>query len=468
MQLHPVKASEWVTFTEPNKDILKSVGAVPVNDIFLPLWDNRQKIKLLRGGRGGGKSEIIVDVLVDRCLKENYFKCYYGKKVFETLRDTCFATLVASIEKNNLTKFFRYSTSPSGHMVIDCINGNKFIPFGSDKADKLKSIKDPTHIWCEEFDQFEEDDFKELYPTLRTKRGANEFWASFNSYSVYETHWILKYFYPNLYKGDDKPDMDVLATAGILDLFANYTDNYFIDQADYTAKLKMAAGGNAVIFEGLANGAWGVTENKNPWLYSFDRSKHVKAAKFLPTFPVYIFMDINNDPLECTLWQMSPSKGGNDSFIHCIKEYSGKFKLEELALRIKADFPVSILFLGGDRSGQNEDVGRNQTVYQMLGGLLNLADRQLLLNTHNLEHADSRILCNAMFNNYPNICIDPSCTNLISQCEIATINDKSPKPHQLLKDRDRYKLDAFDSMRYFFQTMFHKWAKDTYLKVLRK
>lgn len=468
MQLYPVLASEWVTFPQNNQEILKSIGAVPVNDVFWSLWNSYTKVKLLRGGRGGGKSEIIADIFVNRCLTESYFKGYYGKKVFETLRDTCFATLVSSIEKNGLQKYFRYSTSPNGHMVIDCVNGNRLVPFGSDKADKLKSIKDPTHIWCEEFDQFDEDDFKELYPTLRTTRGSNEFWASFNSYAVYESHWILKYFYPKLYTGDDKPDMDIVEDAGVLDVFANYTDNYFIDQDDYTQKLKLASGGNSTIFEGLANGAWGVTENKNPWLYAFDRARHVRPAAFRPTYPVYIFMDINNDPLECTIWQMSPNKGESDSFLHCIKEYSGKFKLEELALRIRTDFPISILFLGGDRSGQNEDVGRNQTVYQIMGSCLNLSERQLLLNTTNLEHADSRILCNALIQNYPNFAIDPSCVNLINQCEIATINDKSAKPHQLLKDRKRFKLDAFDSLRYCFQTLFHKWVKDTYLKVIKK
>lgn len=93
-------------------------------------------------------------------------------------------------------------------MIITCkTNGNKFIPFGADKADKLKSIKDPTHIWCEEFDQFAFTDFKHLYPTLRTLRGVNRFIGSFNTHEVLPTHWILKLFFPDLYEGTDKDDV---------------------------------------------------------------------------------------------------------------------------------------------------------------------------------------------------------------------------------------------------------------------
>jgi hypothetical protein len=73
-----------------------------------------------------------------------------------------------------------------------------------------------------------------------------------------------------------------------------------------------------------------------------------------------------------------------------------------------------------------------------------------------------------MFQHYPNIFIDPSCKGLIADCEKATVDPKSLKPSMLLKDRGAYKMDLFDGMRYYFQTYWNTWAKDTYFRVLKK
>lgn len=468
-ELRPILASEYVTFNAVAKAGLVQFGGVPVNDVFMPMWEREAKIWVLYGGRGGGKSEAVVDRLIAESRKPGYFKCYYGRKVFDTVRGSCFATIVASIKKLGLEREFRFSEADSSSMMITHIaTGHKFIPFGSDKADKLKSIKDPTHIWCEEFPEFTFEDFKELYPTLRTERGHNVFIATLNAYSIFTDNWIVKTFFATEYTGNDKSVTDILDGVSVERIFANYPDNHFINHETYKQTLWIASAGNLIIFEGLANGSWGVVENTNPWLYSFDYEKHVKPAAFLPSYPVYIFIDVNNDPLECTLWQMSPNKGGRNSFLHCIDEFSGKYKVQQLCEIIRSKYPASILYLGGDRSGQNEDVGRNQTIYQIMGSLLGLSAKQLLLNTYNLEHADSRLLCNSMFANYPNLRIDPSCTNYIRQCQLATVDEKSAKPSQLLKDRGMYKMDCFDSGRYMFQTMFNEFVRETYLRVMNK
>jgi hypothetical protein len=163
---------------------------------------------------------------------------------------------------------------------------------------------------------------------------------------------------------------------------------------------------------------------------------------------------------------MSPSKGTQHSFIHGIKEFSGVIKIEEMCQRIRTTFPSSILHVTGDRSGQNEDVGRNQTLYKMISGLLKIPEINMNLNSTNLEHADSRMLMNAMLASYPNVFISQAgCPNLIKQCERAKVDSESKKPSQLLKDRDMNKNDEFDSARYFFQSYFLKYAKDTFFKI---
>lgn len=434
----------------------------------MPLWEQDADLYLLRGGRGGGKSEAVFDRLIVECEEADYFRCYYGRKVFDTVRGSCFKTLIECLKKQNKAHLFTFSEADNSSMVVTHkASGFQFIPFGGDKADKLKSIKDPTHIVCEEFDQFDFADFKDLYPTLRTERGANKFYAMFNTHGVYPNHWLMRVFFPDMYSGDERIDVDALEGVKVCHIFANYSDNHFIDQDAYKSKLLLAAGGNMRLFEAIANGAWGVEDNDNPWLYNFEYDKHVKEVPFLPSFPVYLSFDFNIDPFACTIWQMSPHKGGESSFIHCIDEVVGLIKIEEMCAKIRTKFPKSILYVTGDRSGQSRELGRNNTIYQSIATALGISSKNLILNNSNLEHADSRELLNTMFYHY-RIAIHPRCKTFIQDCEKAKVDTKSSKPSHLLKDRGLYKMDAFDSGRYFFQTFFLDYAQKTYWKALRK
>lgn len=263
MRLHPVKASEWLTISEANRQLLRSCGAVPVNDVFYEHFGNDADIWLMYGGYGSGKSVTIVDHLLDKCMNTSYFKCYYGRKVFDTVRGSCFETITDRINELDLKDEFYFSDTPNGSMVIQHKSGNKFIPFGSDKADKLKSIKDPTHIWCEEFDQFEDGtgdkqgDFQLLYPRLRTTKAKTQFIASFNTAPIMPDHWILKYFFPDLYQGDEGNEDDVLDGVKVLKVFSNFRDNYFIDKEAYFNQLRVSSGGDDKVLAAIADGDWG-------------------------------------------------------------------------------------------------------------------------------------------------------------------------------------------------------------------
>lgn len=464
----PVYASKFLSklSEEEQRQVLKS-GIVPINDIFYNIWEEYYPVNLLRGGRGGGKSETVFDRLIHSCINDEYFNCYYGRKVWDTIRKSCFETLVASIKKLGVRHLFSFSEADNSSMIIRCkANGNKFEPFGASNPDGIKSIKDPSHVVCEEFDQFTFKDFQEIFPTLRTKRAACEFWGMFNTKDVFPDHWILMVFFPELYSGDVKINFDALEGIKVRHIFANYYDNYFIDVDDYQRKLKLSSGGNMLLYDSIANGAWGVIENGNPWLHAFT-DEHIRPLPFLPSYPVYLTFDINADPLSCTCWQMTERKGGVGSFLHAINEFGGHIKVEDICQQIKSTYPASIFYVTGDRSGHNQDVGRNQTVYQIVQSILHLSDNQMLLETHNLEHADSRLLCNAMFTHYP-VFIDPKCKNLIADCRKATCDPDSIKASQLLKDRGNYKMDYFDGMRYLFQKVFNKFIKENYLNVLFK
>lgn len=474
MLLHPIPASLYHTLPEDKIEILKSVGGIPVNDVYVSQFGDRSAIRLFFGGYGGGKSNFVVQDLINKCLNDQYFKCYYGRKVLETVRGSCFETIVETIEDMGIRREFKYSTATNSAMHVTCRrNGNKFVPFGADKVEKLKSIKDPTHIWCEEFDQFEDakdgkqGDFQLLFPRLRTEKGITEFIGTFNTAPVFPTHWILKYFFPDLYDGK-KSEFDFMKGVKVSKCFSNFTDNQFINQEEYDARLRLSSGGNTTLYEAIARGAWGVVDNENPWLYNFDYQKHVKDVKFLPSYPVYCAFDFNVAPFACTLWQFAPDLGTKNAFIHCIGEIVGNNDIKQTCDMIRSRYPGSVLFINGDRSGQNADLGRNQTLYQMIASELGINPmRQLILHSANLEHADSWTLCNTMFWNYPNLFIHPSCRELIKDCQRARNDDKG-KPYQIKKDRQEYKMDAFDSMRYFMQDYFLDFARKTYLRAISR
>lgn len=470
----PIPASKFINMKEGSQKILLSHGGVPFNDVFIPLWDCTEDIILAFGSFGSGKSVAIATYLLKLCRSLPYFKCLFSRKIQTKIRESVFATLCDVIEDNGWTKEFTYSRKDNSSMHILHRNGNVFIPIGCDDPAKIKSIKDPSHIWAEELDQFTQNDFTTLYSRLRTQRAKCQFIGSFNTEAVLDSHWIRHLFFPEtLNKADQLAAQEEIAEMGtvltsVLKIKANYYDNYFINQDEYFAKLKVAACGNQRLLNAIAFGEWGVSENKCAWLHTFDYEKHVSPVEFIPTFPIYISFDFNRDPCTCTLWQFSPQKGLKDSFIHCIDEIGGKMQLRELCQKVKDKYPSSIFFVTGDCSGNKGDVGyesKHHTSYTLIKSALNLGRKQMLPNEFNLLHENSRRLMNVMFSIYPNLRISPQCVNLITDCEIAEVDEGSGKPHQLRKDREKFKMDYFDSMRYFFQKCFHDFAKSVYFNL---
>lgn len=451
MKLKPVEASLLPKIGPELKELLTLSGSVFANDALLPIWQKDYDILLLYGGRGGGKSEAICDKLLDECLNDDYFKCYYGRKVFDTVRGSCFATLVYCIKKNKLEHLFKFSEADTSSMIITCLkNGNKFHPFGSDKADKLKSIKDPTHIWCEEFDQFEFADFRELYPTLRTPRGANRFIGSFNTHGVYPNHWLLKIFFPERYEGNDKQDVqaiDILKGRRVEKLFVNFTDNYFIDQVAYRQTLWLSAAGNVTTFNGIANGDWGIMVNDSPWLFAFSRDKHLAKTEIFAERAenLYLSFDFNRNPHACTVMQW-PRKA-KLKVIEVIKE--ANVGTEGICDIILKKYPGYLYTVTGDYSGDTASsiFKEHITNYTMIKAKLGLTDGQVQI-TPNPRLEKNRTLVNAVFHQYPVEVCPVKARPFLFDAE----NVKSRADGTIVKDdRDdpSMQADVLDTVRYW-------------------
>jgi frataxin-like iron-binding protein CyaY len=297
MRVEAAKASNFKKLPDDIRQLLIENGAVPVNDIYLPLWNENHGINLLYGSYGSGKSVFIADRLIKKSIKSEYFRCYFGRKIFDTVRGTVFQTIVDRIKEWKKEHLFHFSETPNGSMVITCReNGNQFIPFGANDSSSLKSIKDPTDFFCEELDQFTFDDFGFIYSRLRTEKATTQFWGAFNTERIYQSHWIRKVFFDGEFK--DRA----------FKLKANYYDNYFINQEEYYEKLKLIANGNAAVLNAIANGEWGMVRTGNEFWKQFDESKHVGEVLYQKGV-IWVSLDENVNPyVTQTIWQAQGSE----------------------------------------------------------------------------------------------------------------------------------------------------------------
>jgi hypothetical protein len=296
MKLKPIEASIFKTLPTELKEQLQQSGVVPVNDVFLPFWHNTNKINLLYGSYGSGKSVFIVDNFINHALEDKYFRCYYGRKVLEDVRGSVHKTITDQLEERRVHNLFDFSIKPNGSMNVICKETkNEFIPFGANDSASLKSIKDPTHFFLEEMDQFTFKDFGVVYSRLRTQKALTQLYGAFNTERVFQSHWIRTMLFDG--------EFSTQATK----LLCNYTDNHFIDQADYFTKLQLMAGGNQAFLNAISKGAWGMIRTGAEFWTQFSENKHVKDISLNKQTTIHVSLDENVNPyVTQTLWQIFP------------------------------------------------------------------------------------------------------------------------------------------------------------------
>lgn len=445
---------------------LYEFGFFPINDVFEPLFTEDFDIFLGYGGRGGGKSDTVAYHLLQECLDEEYFKCYYGRNVHDTIRGTIHDTIVTSIETLGLQDLFSYSKQPNGSLDIICKNGNVFRPFGGDKPDKLKSIKDPTHIWMEEADQFSLDVFTQLGATLRTLRGKNRMYLTFNTEKVYATHWLRQIFFPEM----QVSTIDFETSKRILKIFVNYTDNYFIDREAYFEQLKLNSAGNMHQLEASSKGAWGVEMNADPFFYAFNDYLHLGKAMYInQSRYVDISFDFNHTPMTMVVGQYDDENGQVRVFDHIqadINTLDNTTPIDAICRIFIAKYISTGLVarnrirVTGDASGkaQKADRRRGEDFFTDILKALGLPLGSLHLPRKNYYHDTTyKVINKVMFElNEGQMVIDEDLLFLI--------NDVKKAYNPLDKAKKEYGLHAVDAFRYLMMLWFE--PKDYERKIL--
>lgn len=127
-------------------------------------------------------------------------------------------------------------------MEIVCANGNNMVAFGLDNREKIKSIQEPSDVWCEEMTEFEQEDITQLLLRLRTKKAKyNQLVGSFNPIST--EHWIYD-------------SLVVKKQMGAVMIKSTYHDNKFLPP-EYTQYLESLKESDPNYYKIYCLGEWG-------------------------------------------------------------------------------------------------------------------------------------------------------------------------------------------------------------------
>lgn len=452
-QLLPIKGSVYSKLPQRAKQDLILSGAVPVNDVFFDTWEDESKILLLFGGFGSGKSVFLVDKLINECLTAEYFRCFYGRKIYDTVRISIFLTITDRIEELGLQHKFTYSKADNSSMIIRSVeNENTFNPFGADNVTKLQSVKDPSHILCDELNQFSSTDFGILLSRLRTTKVKTKFIGAFNTTHVKAGHWLKTVFF-----GEETKDTNLKEQANILNeysikkVFCNYSDNYFLDKKEYEQTLWISAGFNQQKFNEIAAGEWGVSEVGNPFIFNFDRKRHVQSGlQAVPNKPIILSFDFNVDPITAISGQVSELL----DWARILEEFRLlNSDIEELCLKIASYYPDKMLIVTGDASGQHRTaLKRELDFYKEIKRVLRLGMGQFKVPQFNPGIKNTRRLCNALLKNHPNYLFSDRVPHLIMDIEQTEADEHG----KIAEGKDKHKGHLFAAWRYFNWTFLNK------------
>ena len=221
-----------------------------INDKFLPLWTDKNRFILCKGGAGSGKSVDAHRRTIFRFIAEPGHNFIIVRKVERTLGISCIPLVRQCLSEWGLTPLVRENRSTR---TMTCIyNGNQIKFIGLDDIEKIKSItfeNGPlTDILIEEATEITETDFNQLNLRLRG-RAKVPFQITLLFNPISDTHWIKKRFF------DNKTQQEKITIHE-----STYLDNRYLD-GGYREELESLKFQDRVYHDVYALGKWGSIGN---------------------------------------------------------------------------------------------------------------------------------------------------------------------------------------------------------------
>ena len=434
-------------------DITVNIKKSAFNDAFYPMLNNKDRVKLLWGGRDSGKSDYAALHKVIRCIKLPYFKCILVRKKYNWIKDSQYDLIKEIIYRYGLEQLFTFKLSP---LEITCkLNGNKFIARGCDRPEKLKSINNPTDAWYEEANQLAYQDWLTISKTIRGSDDLEELFT-FNPEPEEEPEdfWLFKQFFAGQtsksFRGVNEIEIDgETYKRYYTSLHTTYKNNKWCTP-DRAADLEMMRD-DEYYYKVWVLGEWSQKIVENRFFNLYNGKEHEsKQVQYDPGKKVYVSLDFNLNPFAFIFSHIWRDEYGlhfhvfdeatiPDANIHKGAEY----------IKMKYGNSLHNMQVTGDISGSAKQFSQvdNASHYQQLQVLLGLRDSQIELH-NNPKHTNSRADCNYVFMHYPDFKVNPyTCPNLCR--DFATV--QADNYGGIIK-KDRKKLnqraDHGDAFRY--------------------
>ncbi|WP_413926856.1 PBSX family phage terminase large subunit, partial [Clostridioides sp. ZZV15-6598] len=186
-------------------------------------WRFKGRYRVCKGSRASKKSKTTALYYITKLMQHPQANLLVVRKVFGTLRDSCYKELKWAIHQLGVDNYWGSTTNPLEITYIP--TGQKIYFRGFDDPLKITSITVDVGVlcWCwieEAYEITDENSFNMLDESIRGKVPDGLFkqiTMTFNPWN--EHHWIKKRFF-------DAKDEDILSKT------TNYLCNEFLDDAD--------------------------------------------------------------------------------------------------------------------------------------------------------------------------------------------------------------------------------------------
>lgn len=229
------------------------------NEVYLPevigkgygtYWNYKGRYRVVKGSRASKKSTTTALNMIYRIMTYPNSNGLVIRKVFRTIKDSCFSQLKWAIHRLKVDKYWKATNSPLELTYLP--TGQKILFRGLDDPLKVTSVAvdkgSLCFLWIEEaYEIMSEDDFNMLDESIRGQVPDGLFkqiTLTLNPWN--DRHWIKKRFF-------DAEDKDILA------ITTNYKCNEWLDESDLkvfeTMKLH-----NPKRYRVAGLGEWGVVD----------------------------------------------------------------------------------------------------------------------------------------------------------------------------------------------------------------
>lgn len=218
---------------------------------YSDFWNFKGRYRVCKGSRASKKSKTSALNFIFRIMKYKDANLLVVRKVFATLKDSCFAELQWAVGRLGVSGLWDFKLSPL-EMVYKP-TGQKIYFRGLDDPLKITSITVNTGVLCwmwieEAFEINSENDFEMLDESIRGEVPYGLFkqiTITLNPWN--ERHWIKRRFF------DAQNNPDIMAKT------TNYLINEFLDDADRKVFETMKAS-NPKRYKVAGLGMWGVSD----------------------------------------------------------------------------------------------------------------------------------------------------------------------------------------------------------------